>query len=291
MRPVSDILKTITESLGKANSAMWDGFSAKRGYEIDAQDKEVIGYFLDRAFLQALFFLEVQDLPRMLSRLEETYRRAKEDYSKIELSQDGDRYLTWDSELGQYLSAIEATLGEPGSRAVSKDVVEILKNCQYAITDRRCFSEAPANEREVHYRIEAVLRCVFPDLLHKPAIAKPIKNFEPDTGLPSIRTLIEYKFISDVNDAKRVADELLGDTRGYVSKEWDTFVYVIYETHRIQQEFQWNQLIRKSGLGDNTKVIVLAGEPARPGQAAKPGQRSSGKGARSATAGKPTSSP
>jgi hypothetical protein len=32
--------------------------------------------------------------------------------------------------------------------------------------------------------MEAILRCVFKDLKHKPPIGKAIKNFEPDTGLP-----------------------------------------------------------------------------------------------------------
>ncbi|MGO9268682.1 MAG: hypothetical protein ACLQOO_00215 [Terriglobia bacterium] len=270
-----DILRTITESLRKADRAMDEGFSRKN--EIDPDDEEMIRYYLDGAFLQSLFLLESLNAPRMLSNLQQTYRRAKKDYSKIDLY-EGEPFLAWSSKLQQYLSAIEATLGEPGSRAVSKDVIEILRNCQYAITDPYCFGEPPANEPDVHRRIEAVLRCVFPDLEHEPPIAKPIKNFKPDTGLRLIRTLIEYKFIEDENDAKRVAGEVLADTRGYVSQDWDTFLYVIYETHRIKTEHQWNQLMRKSGLGDNTKVIVIAGEPPSPERAVKLGRRNSGRG-------------
>src|SRR5271157_4552638 len=95
-------------------------------------------------------------------------------------------------------------------------------------------------------------------------VTKEIKHYEPDTGLPSIRTLIEYKFISSINDAKRVSEEVLADTRGYVSKEWDKFIYVVYETRRIKPEKQWDQLLRTSGVSRNTSIIVINGEePAR----------------------------
>ena len=59
-----------------------------------------------------------------------------------------------------------------------------------------------------------MLKCVFPDLKHKPVLTKQIKNFEPDTGISSSATLIEYKFLSRAEDVGPLADELLADTRG-----------------------------------------------------------------------------
>ena len=274
MRPVPEILATIEETLGKADSILWQA-SKSGDIEFEPGDKELIRDYLDRAFLQTMFLLEVSGHPRMLSQLEERHRAAKQDYSAIQMTPDLDPYLTWSNELRQFLSAIEATLGEPRSALVSRDVVDILSNCQYAITDP-CFPEPPKGEAEVHERIEAVLKCLFPNLKNQPSVTKAIKNFEPDTGLPTLRTLIEYKFISDAGDAKRVADEVLADTRGYISEQWDRFIYVIYETHRIKPESEWNELMRASGVGENTKVVVLAGEPAGKGtQAASPGKSKS----------------
>jgi hypothetical protein len=211
MRPVSEIVKSIRESLRRADGVLWEAASG-RSRPLDSEDRELIRYYLDRAFLQTLLFLELQKLPRMLSYLEGLYRRARRNPSAVAVNLDGEPYLMWDSELEQYLSAIEGALGGPRSTAVSQELLDMLKNCQYAITDP-CFSKPPQNEPQVHERIEAVLRCVFPDLIRKPAIAKPIKNFVPDTGLPSVRTLIEYKFISNAEEAKQVADQLLADTR------------------------------------------------------------------------------
>jgi hypothetical protein len=107
------------------------------------------------------------------------------------------------------------------------------------------------------------LKCVFPDLKHKPTLTKQIKNFEPDTGIPSIETLIEYKFLSRREDIATIADEVLADTRGYTSRDWNRFLYVIYETNRIRPEKDWNQLLRQSGVPENTTIVVLGGEPTR----------------------------
>ena len=148
----------------------------------------------------------------------------------------------------------------PFSDIVISEVASIIEASLYSITDRKIFESPPCGEKEVHDRIEAVLKCVFPDLKHKPSISKPIKNFIPDTGLPSVKTLIEYKFISNNTDAKRVSDEVLADTRGYFSKEWDKFIYVIYETVRIKPESEWNNLLLECNVPDNTKIIVLCGE-------------------------------
>ena len=99
--------------------------------------------------------------------------------------------------------SIEAVYGLTSPQVVSRDVIEVLRATLYAITDANCFSGPPENESDVHNRIEAVMRCIFPDLQHKPPIPKSVKNFEPDTGLPSIRTLVEYKFIESKNDVRQ----------------------------------------------------------------------------------------
>ena len=162
--------------------------------------------------------------------------------------------------LTQYVRAINTTFGAESLLTITKDVMEILRATIYSITDANCFGHPPAREADVHNRIEAVLQCVFPRLVHKPTITKPIKNFEPDTGLPEIETLIEYKFVTTKQDVKRVADEVLADTRGYTSKDWHRFIYVIYETRRLKPKKRWQELMRTSGVGENTQVIVICGE-------------------------------
>jgi hypothetical protein len=251
LNSINEVLSQIRETLSRADREM--------------DDEGDVRWLVERAFAQTRLLLEAAGLPEALKALQRTEGVARKNYAETKVSVEiGERYLVWAAHLFKYLSAMEILFGEPKAGTVTKDVTQILRETQYSITDRNCFPQSPTNETDVHVRIEAVLRCVFPDLIHKPRITKQIKHYEPDTGLPSIRTLIEYKFISSIDDAKRVSEEVLADTRGYVSKEWDRFIYVIYETRRIKPEKQWDQMLRMSGVSRNTSIIVINGEePAR----------------------------
>lgn len=234
------------------------------GKEVQFEYKLEAEYYLKNAFIHMLVFLEVHDLPKTYEKINDLFKIAqKGDLLKSEMGID-EPSLVWGSALYSYLDAIAASYNARESiNLITKDIVSILRASLYSITDPKVFPLPPSNEKEVHVRIESVLRCIFPDLKHKPHLTKPIKNFEPDTGLPSVRTLIEYKFISNEKEAKSVADEVLADTRGYISKDWDSFLYVIYETRRVMPEYKWDQHLKECEAGKNTKVIVLSGEPTK----------------------------
>lgn len=246
--PIDEILASIKSAVSEAYQAFERGDDA--------------AWRIQGAFVRMRVLLEAAGLPEALKAVQqmEAGASAKWDATEIDEEAGGEPFLVWGGRLYQYIFALEATLGQPKATTVKKDLVQILRATQYSITDKNCFHGPPANESEVHARIEAVLRCVFPDLLHKPGIPKQIKNFQPDTGLPSIGTLIEYKFMADQGEEKRIADEVLADTRGYVSDQWKNFIYVIYETKRIKPESHWRQLLHDSGVKSDTEIIVISGE-------------------------------
>jgi len=250
MNGVSEILASISESLSSANIALERGDDSS--------------WRIQGAFVKMRVFLEAAGLLEALKDVQRIEVDAKNEWGKTAFADEiGEDYLVWGATLYQYLSALKMTLGAPQLGVVTKDVIQILRETEYSITDKNCFPDAPASESEVHARVEAVLRCVFPDLIHKPQIAKQIKQFQPDTGLPSIGTLIEYKFMANHTQAKRIADEILADTRGYLSSEWKSYIYVIYETTRIKSEKQWRQLLRECEVKANTEAIVISGEEPR----------------------------
>lgn len=262
-------LAIILAAIREDNNRAYNAFL----YDSDRDDAE---WHLQAAYTRMRVLLEALGLPEALRALQQSEANAATSWLETRTEPSGEPYLVWGARLFQFERALETTLAEPKPTTVAKDVIEILRATQYSITDKNCFDNPPADEKDVHVRIEAVLRCVFPDLLHKPPIAKQIKNFEPDTGLPSIQTLIEYKFMADSGAEKKIADEILADTRGYISEDWKTFIYVIYETKRIKPESQWRQLLRTSGVDANTEVIVISGEPPR-----RPARAARAQGARS----------
>ncbi|NQT56299.1 MAG: hypothetical protein HQ551_08740 [Desulfobacteraceae bacterium] len=259
---LQESLKSIDNLLTEANEIL-DRYPKLAKPDHDAIPDMQVEYYLESAFIQTLVLLDRLNLSRSYDKFNEIFSKAKEEgLLKIAYGID-EPYLVWSSEIYTYLTAIGNSYNiNPFSTKVSSDVISILRATLYSITDKNIFNTSPSNENEVHERIEAVLKCVFPDLKHKPAISKPIKNFIPDTGLPSVRTLIEYKFVKSKEDAKRISDEVLADTRGYFSRDWEKFIYVIYETSRIKQELEWENMLRECGVPENTKIIVLSGEPA-----------------------------
>jgi hypothetical protein len=253
---VEAILASIRFTLGNADRlvANWDVDGADPDEETQAK------FYVERAFIQLLTFLEAAGLLDTAKAVADIKAKAKANYAEWSAHPEVGAYLVWAEEMTSYLSAIESTYVAQAAGRISKDLIEILRATQYSITDRFCFGKVPQSEEDVHRRIEAVLRCVFAKVRHKPPIAKPLKNFQPDTGLPSLKTLIEYKYIESDEDLKRVVDEVLADTRGYSDPNWQQFIYVIYETRRLKPEHEWREMLRENGVPENADVIVISGE-------------------------------
>jgi len=265
---VSQSTKALEESIRLIKSYLTDAnrhFTRSENYPEDVynEDEEICNYYVEKAFISLLVLLEVIGLKETYSKIDLLFTDAKkEGFSKSKMGIE-DNYLVYASELQDYIDAISSSYNVDLKREViSSDIIPILRASQYTITDTDLFKSAPSSETDVHLRIEGLLKSIFGDLKHKPSLTKPIKNFVPDTGLPSIKTLIEYKFISNKTHAKIVADEILADTRGYFSREWKRFIYVIYETTRIKPENEWVALLTECDVQD-TEVVVISGVPPR----------------------------
>jgi len=224
----------------------------------------VITYYIEKTFTELLILLESLGLKNTYSIVQKLYKEAKGSKNSFNASAMGidEPYLIWPEKLNDYIDAIGNVYNVEADDIIKpSSLIEVLRHAVYPITDTNVFEGPPKNERELHLRLEAILKCVFPDLIHEPSLSKPIKNFRPDSGIPSLRTLIEYKYISNQKGAKRIVDEVLADRAAYKSRDWKTFLFVIYETRRIRHEKEWKQLIKESDVSKNTDVIVLSGIP------------------------------
>lgn len=147
---------------------------------------------IEACFVQILAIVEamgLKELHKMISSDYAHFKKSKEGFAASKMGPD-EPYSTCLSRIRQYLHAIRSFFPQEDQTKVTKDLLHIIRDIHYVITDKALFGGAPRSERDVHVRIEGILKCVFPDLKHKPALTKSIKNFEPDTGIPSIRTLL-----------------------------------------------------------------------------------------------------
>lgn len=206
--------------------------------------------------------LELEEFRKMVQAEYVEIKNSKEGFTDANRDPVGEPYSAVLSRIRRYVRALDAFFPKEDRTTVTKDLLQIIRDIHYVITDEALFQTVPSCENDIHLRIEGILKCVFPDLKHKPSLTKHIKNFEPDTGIPSLETLIEYKYLSKKVDVPIIADQILADTRGYTSKDWNRFLYVVYETNRFRTEKDWNLFLEQSGVPKNTTVVVLSGEPA-----------------------------
>jgi hypothetical protein len=254
---IQTIVTNLEEQVARATSQF-------NNWSFSGDEWDEPSWVIEVCFIQLLAALEALGMSELRNNVYAEYAEIKassDGFSKSAPDPEDEAYSPVLGRVRRYIAALKVLLPSDKHTTVTKDLLDIIRNVHYVITDKTVFPGVPQSEKDVHLRIEAILKCVFPDLKHKPSLSKQIKNFEPDTGIPSLKTLVEYKFLSRKEDVGPIADQLLADTRGYTSKDWERFLYVVYETNRFRTESDWNQLMRESSVALNTTVVVLSGEP------------------------------
>lgn len=233
-------------------------------------NEESAAWNLKKAYTSLLALTEVLGMPVLRQEIAQTYSEAQAgSLTASQLDPNDEPYLLWAGPAYLYTDAIRNIFSTEPARTITKDLESILRSATYAITDPVVFPSPPRDEKTLHQRLEAVLKCLFPDLVTKPRLGKPVRNFEPDTGIPSLRTLLEYKYQTARSASGRIVQEILADTRGYHSSEWSSIIFVIYETARFQSEAQWRQLLVAAAIPDNVSVVVMSGVDSPSVRAAK----------------------
>jgi len=253
-------IESIEKCLREASNYFMSSLYNHEEKEQFDQDDQTARYYVQKAFVELLVLLESLNLTETHRQVNTIYEGAKENFTESKMGLD-EPYLAWSEVIRMYLDSIASVNGlRDSSTSEIRDLKSVIRRSVYAICDSNIFTNLPDKEAVVHDRIEAILKCHFLDLKRKPALTKPIKNFEPDSGIPSIKTLIEYKFVETKTDAKRVVDEILADTSGYKCPQWKNLLFVIYETRRVMPEEDWKELLLQCELGSNYDVIVLSGD-------------------------------
>ena len=260
-KPVDRTIRSLRGYLREADKIFFEQTHGRSSYEYP---EAAIEYYIEKAFMELLILLESLNLSNTYDNVRKLYEEAKDNKNGLNAIASGqyDPYLIWPERIDDYIDAIANIHDvESDEKFESSSLIDVIRNSVIPITDSKVFGGPPKNEKELHLRLEAILRSIYPTLFHEPPLLKPIKSFRPDTGIRSLRTLIEYKYISSQAESKRVVDEILADRAGYSSREWKRFLFVIYETKRIKHEKEWEQLIRESDISSNTKIVVLPGVP------------------------------
>jgi hypothetical protein len=124
-------------------------------------------------------------------------------------------------------------------------------------------AELIRSEADVQRIIWAMLRPTFPDLVDEDFLPKfGAKNYKPDFGIPSLRLLIEAKYVSGYKTVAEIQDELHADIIGYreSTSEYSAIIFFVYDTRgEVAANSELHRVIREQkGVAD---LITVVGPP------------------------------
>ncbi|MCZ6688085.1 MAG: hypothetical protein O7H41_00575 [Planctomycetota bacterium] len=230
-------------------------------YQSDPLDADQCEWYLRETWLLLVDLIERLDHGSFLEAAKTDREACLKDPLASEMGAH-ELFLTWVGRADSFLSMIEElhlpseTDEESGS---DDNLLDVIRNSEYYIASRAIFGWVPCREEDVHQRIDGLLKCTYTDLRKNPPLSKPIKGFIPDSGIPSLKTALEYKFIQTEVEAKAAVDEILADIGGYQSDIYDTIIFVIYEVARLFSERDWNAAVKASKPRAEVRVVILRG--------------------------------
>lgn len=89
---------------------------------------------------------------------------------------------------------------------------------------------SPTTEAHVRNAVLDVCRFAFPDAIKEVGIPQLLTSSRADIGISSLRTVIEFKFVTDKDDMSNALKGVYSDMKTYRNPEWDNFYGVFYMT-------------------------------------------------------------
>ena len=116
------------------------------------------------------------------------------------------------------------------------------------------------SEADVQRIIWTSLRPTFPDLVDEDYLPKfGAKNYKPDFGIPSLRLLIEAKYVGGSKTVAEIQDELQADIIGYRESpsEYAAILFFVYDTRgELAAHSELHRVIREQqGVADFITVV------------------------------------
>ncbi|QBF26232.1 hypothetical protein EXN22_11200 [Pseudomonas tructae] len=121
----------------------------------------------------------------------------------------------------------------------------------------------PKNESEVRNAVLEICRYSFTDAMREVGVPKIIKHTKGDIGIPSLRTMVEFKFIDSKAEMKASLDGVYADMKGYNHPDWDTFYGVFYMTQPFYTQDEVEKEFELVNADKTWKPIVVNGAGGR----------------------------
>lgn len=261
---ISEELDGVRMAVRKASNEwesrfVWGSYSKGDG----CGDEEYVEYLIRIAYLSLLAFLDknnMKQLSRYLVNLWNTKHLHNlldsymSEYTDEPLLSVTDTFWEITSAIGNISIEKEAEPIKHGIRI--KTILERIPNVAYRLN--LDFSR----ESDLDKIAEAVLVPIFPDINSNPSLTLGESFRHPDSAIPSVNTLLEYKFVASKKDISRVVDEMQADIRNYAQHPWKHLLFVVGQNQPyVNEEKLRLTLVKEPSRFQNIEVVVITHSP------------------------------
>lgn len=231
-------------------------------------EEEVLAWHLEKSLRSIAVLAERLGVPSIEREIAELRKRRLSETSR---SYDGEIH----SEVYSLAAACFAPLkAMTDAHTVTAHTVlqNIIKNTAQIV---QMTGISPTNEAEVRNAVLNVCRFAFPDAIKEVGIPQLLTSSRADIGVFSLRTVIEFKFVTDRKEMSNALKGVYSDMKTYRSPDWDTFYGVFYMTKpffndddvrreftRVRADLSWTPFAITGFGGRLTKAEKAARTPA-----------------------------
>ncbi len=178
--------------------------------------------------------------------------------------QMGGMYSTSLEVIRPYVEIVEAIAGLPtpqGPDTAARDVLkQLLRSTARYLFLRKA---EPTSESGLQKKIYPLLRAAFPDTTREVSVPHVAKTYKADFGVPSLNTLVEYKYCNSRSDWPKALDEVYADMKGYSgTPQWNHFYVVFYLTDRFTTQEEVDAEFLATASQAWTPMVVFGGPSA-----------------------------
>jgi hypothetical protein len=234
--------------------------------ELECYEDELV-YKLELMKLKFDFAYEFLNLNKLYDKLNEEIKKYEGKFNELKHDSFTDSfYSPVVGILLKHLSALTSHIkidneNEYATINLFKLLERILQGTPKILIDRNI---EPSSESEVRNAVYDTLIHVFPDTIKEVHIPKISKVYKPDIGIKSLKSAIEYKFITSKQEVKTAIGGIFEDTSGYEGcRDWTTFYAVFYMTTQFMTPSQIEAEFKLSKVPSHWKPIIVFGNGKR----------------------------
>lgn len=219
-------LDAVTVAARKAVNEWEARFVFDQSAEGPAGDKEYVSYLLRIAYLTIQCFLEKHGFNLIAEHLKEKWRSSEKDLFSSYMSDYVDQpMLRVADNFWEVIASVKNVVSASATTGYHKIDVRITNILEAIPGSAHLLKYSIQNEMDIDRFAESLLLPLYPDLNSSPSLTLADSYRQPDSALPSIKTLVEYKLITTKEARSKVVDEMQADIRNYYQSPWEHLVF------------------------------------------------------------------